>query len=146
MAYMSQERKKSLEPKIKEILKKYGIKATLGVRHHSTLQLKIKSGTINFFEDEARAIEESNVGRPSYAPTPDQIRAQTYSQVNPYWLHEHYVGKAKDFLMEVRDAMNIGNHDNSDIQSDYFDVGWYVDIDIGQWDKPYELIKEKENV
>jgi hypothetical protein len=30
--------------------------------------------------------------------------------------------------IELRDAMNNGNHDNSDIMSDYFDVGWYVSI------------------
>jgi hypothetical protein len=37
--------------------------------------------------------------------------------------------------------MNGGNHDNSDVQTDYFDVGWYVDVNIGSWDKPYTLEK-----
>jgi hypothetical protein len=37
--------------------------------------------------------------------------------------------------------MMVGNHDRSDIQSDYFDVGWYVDINIGRWNKPYALVK-----
>jgi hypothetical protein len=32
-----------------------------------------------------------------------------------------------------------GNHDRSDIQSDYFDVGWYVDVNIGSWNRPYEV-------
>jgi hypothetical protein len=36
-------------------------------------------------------------------------------------------------------AMNDGNHDRSDIQTDYFDVGWYVDVNIGRWNKPYIL-------
>jgi hypothetical protein len=35
--------------------------------------------------------------------------------------------------------MNMGNHDNSDIMTDYFDVGWYVDVNIGLWNKPYIL-------
>jgi hypothetical protein len=34
----------------------------------------------------------------------------------------------KKLQLELRDAMNSGNHDNSDIMSDYFDVGWYVSI------------------
>jgi hypothetical protein len=34
-----------------------------------------------------------------------------------------------------------GNHDNSDIQSDYFDVGWYVEVNIGKWNKAYDLQK-----
>jgi hypothetical protein len=37
--------------------------------------------------------------------------------------------------------MNVGNHDRSDIQSDYFDVGWYVDVNVGAWNQPYELAK-----
>jgi len=33
--------------------------------------------------------------------------------------------------------MNEGNHDNSDIMTDYFDVGWYISVRLGKWDKPY---------
>jgi hypothetical protein len=59
--------------------------------------------------------------------------------VNPYHYQNHFSGTAKKFLNEVMAAMNAGNHDNSDIQTDYFDVGWYVDVNIGQWNKPYEV-------
>ena len=45
----------------------------------------------------------------------------------------------KNFLSEVIPAMNNGNHDNSDIQTDYFDVGWYIDVNIGKWNKPYTV-------
>jgi hypothetical protein len=34
MAYITQEMKKELAPGIKKVLNKYGMKATLGVRHH----------------------------------------------------------------------------------------------------------------
>jgi len=37
--------------------------------------------------------------------------------------------------------MDIGNHDRSDIQSDYFDVGWYKSVNIGKWNKPYEVTR-----
>jgi hypothetical protein len=30
-------------------------------------------------------------------------------------------------------------YDNSDIMTDYFDVAYYNNINIGKWDKPYEL-------
>jgi len=43
------------------------------------------------------------------------------------------------FLTELKDAMNVGNYDRSDMQSDYFDVGFYIDINVGNWDKPYIL-------
>ena len=34
------------------------------------------------------------------------------------------------------------NHNNSDVQTDYFDVGWYIEINVGDWEKPYKLTKE----
>jgi len=32
------------------------------------------------------------------------------------------------------------NWDNSDIQTDYFDVNYYFDIAIGKWDKPFQIM------
>lgn len=134
MAYMSQERKASLSPKIKAICKKYGVKASIAVRNHSTLVLNIKSGKIDFFESFNRICSK----------TPRYINAGWKPQeksldVNPYWYTEHFDGTALKFLSEVIPAMNIGNHDNSRIEVDYFDVGWYVDIKVGRWNKPYIL-------
>jgi len=30
-------------------------------------------------------------------------------------------------------------YDNSDAMTDYFDTAYYMDINVGQWDKPYVL-------
>jgi hypothetical protein len=65
--------------------------------------------------------------------------AEKSIQVNTYWFQDHFSGKAKKFLAEVMKALNEGNHDRSDSQSDYFDVGWYVYINIGKWNKPFVL-------
>jgi hypothetical protein len=134
MAYMSQERKKQLAVTIKTICKTYKVKATLGVHHHSTLELKIKSSPIDFIGSINHVMMQNGVGR-------DFRKAKDHVTVNPYWYHEHFDGVAKEFLTKVIAAMNVGNHDRSDIQSDYFDVGWYISIDIGKWNKPYELTK-----
>jgi hypothetical protein len=69
----------------------------------------------------------------------DYIRKEQCLDVNVYWYKEHFSGKALSFLKEVITVMNNGNHDNSDIQTDYFDVGWYVDVNIGTWNKPYTV-------
>ena len=66
--------------------------------------------------------------------------------MNVYWYKEHFSGKALKFLGEVIPAMNNGNHDNSDIQTDYFDVGWYSDVNIGSWNKPYKVEGSWEKV
>ena len=133
MAYVSQDLKSKLAPRVKAVLKKYGVKGTLSVRHHSTLVLTLKSGKIDFIANSNRVCG-SNHYQVSRGFQPN---TGGYCDVNPYWFHEHYDGKAKAFLTEMLAELNRGNHDNSVIQSDYFDVGWYVDIKIGKWDKPY---------
>lgn len=127
MAYMNQQRKAELAPSIKAICKKYGIKASIAVQHHSTLVLNIKSGDIDFIGN--------------YVETTGKDTVPDYIQVNPYWYHDHFSGIALAFVKEVLEAMNVGNHDNSDMMSDYFDVGWYVDVNIGHWNQPYVITK-----
>jgi hypothetical protein len=135
---MSQEKKAEIAPAVKAICKKYGITASLAVRNHSTLCLNIKAGGIDFVGNTNRVVGARPQGFGIGSPA-DPIKQ--HLSVNPYWFHEHYDGKALAFLTEVHDAMGKGNHDNSDIQTDYFDVGWYVDVNIGKWDKPYQLAK-----
>lgn len=130
MAYMNQDKKAKIAPKVKSILKKYGVKGTLGVYNHSTLVLNVSSGPIDF-------IGNFNKVNENKLPV---MKAENCLDINPYWYQEHFSGKALSFLKELLPAMNEGNHDRSDIQSDYFDVGWYVDVNIGRWGKPYQLV------
>ena len=136
MAYMNQEHKAQIAPVVKKICKKYGVNASLAVRNHSTLVLNIKSGVIDFIGNFNENIDVRDpTGSLGYR------KADHSLDVNPYWYKEYYSGKTLAFLTEIFTAMNNGNHDRSDIQSDYFDVGWYVDVNVGQWNKPYLLIK-----
>ena len=141
MAYVSQDLKAKLAPTIKAICKKYGVKATLAVRHHSTLVLNIKSGEIDFIENFIATDAKVMHGNKMSQSQIDYLRKNQSMDVNPYWYKEHFSGKALSFLMELFPLMNKGNHDNSDVQTDYFDVGWYVDANIGKWNKPYTLEK-----
>jgi hypothetical protein len=139
MAYFNQQRKQERAPAIKAILKKYGIKGSLAVRNHSTFVLNVKSGSIDFIENfiqtDANVMHGGKMSQDQIA----YIRKNKSLDVNVYWYKEHFSGKAKAFLQEVITTMNTGNHDNSDIQTDYFDVGWYVDVNIGTWNKPYTV-------
>lgn len=139
MAYMSQEKKAKIAPVVKAVLKKYKIKGSLAVRNHSTLVLNIKSGSIDFIENYISTDRSSRSNDLSEEQV-RYIRSNKSLDVNPYWYHEHFSGKAKKFLEEIIAAMNAGNHDRSDAQVDYFDVGWYIDVNIGNWKKHYEVI------
>ncbi len=132
MAYMSQERKKALAPAIMAICKKHGLKASLAVRHHSTLVLNIASGPIYFLTQ----YNERTIARLTEQDRMSDYSPVTHIDVNEYHL-EAWTGPAGEFLREVMPAMMTGNHDRSDTMTDYFDVGWYIDINVGQWDKPY---------
>jgi hypothetical protein len=135
MAFVSQELKAKIAPHVKAILKKYGVKGSLSVNNHSSLVLTLKSGKIDFIANSNRVCGEDNY----QVARGFQPNTRGYSDVNPYWFHDHYDGKAKAFLTEVFTELNRGNHNNSDIQSDYFDVGWYVNIKVGKWNKPYTV-------
>ena len=135
MAYMSQEKKSQIAPTVKKILAKYGVKGSLAVNNHSTLVLNIKSGAIDFIKNYNETVGAQPGGFRLGSAAMDHV------DVNPYHYQSHFSGEAKSFLTEIMTAMNNGNHDNSDIQSDYFDVGWYVDVNIGKWNKPYILSK-----
>ena len=134
MAYMNQEKKSQIVAAVKPLLKKYGIKGTFAVRNHMTICLNIKSGSIDFIKNFNETVQAQPGGFRNGSP------ADKYIDVNPYWYQDHFSGTAKKFLSEVLPAMKAaGWYDNSDIQTDYFDTAYYVDVNIGSYTKPYEL-------
>jgi hypothetical protein len=125
MAYVSAADKAKLAPTIRAVLKKYNMKGSIAVRNHSTLVVNIKSGDIDF----------SNY----------MSKDSSYIQVNPYYISDHYMGTARAFLLELSAAMKGPDfYDNTDIMTDYFDVSHYVNINIGQWSKPYTVTGAKD--
>ena len=142
MAYVSQELKSKLSPKIKAICKKHGVKASIAVRHHSTLVLNVKSGKIDFIENYIKTDADKVAANKMSADTIAHIRKNQSLDVNTYWAHEHYSGKAKQFLTEMISAMKGPDFfDETDAQTDYFHCSHYIDINIGKWDKPYIVEK-----
>jgi hypothetical protein len=132
MAYITQERKSQIAIHVKEVCKRFGVKASLSISNHSTLNCTIKSADIDFF---------ANNQRVSLHRRPHEVRSvpsRAEMQLSKYHLESAFDGTALQFLEELFTVMNSGNHDNSDVQTDYFDVGWYTYVNIGKWDKPFE--------
>ena len=117
MAYIGQDTKKQLAPAIKAVLKKFGVKGTIGIDNHRGLKVNLKEGVIDFGE--------------------------VYDQVNTYHIEKFYgTGIAGQFLNELVTAMKGTKwYNNTDAQIDYFDIAYYVYINIGQWDKEYKVMK-----
>ena len=142
MAYMSQEKKAKIATMIKPILAKYGVKGTLAVRNHSTIVLTVKSGKIDFIGNYIKTDAEKPYAKHFSEDQVAYIRKNQAIDVNPYWFQDHFTGKAKSFLAEAFAALKGADwFDESDAQIDYFHTAYYVDVNIGKWNKPYELTK-----
>jgi len=135
MAYIGQDTKKLIEPVVNAILRKYGLKGSLSIKHDIDLTLTIHSGAIDFVESYNRIGPTERILFTFHPIT------NGYIQVNPYWYHKDCDGLAKSCLAELIAAMNLGNWNHSRPEIDYFSVGWYITINIGKWDKPYVCTK-----
>ena len=119
MAYVSQTDKKELSVGIKKVLKKYGMKGNIGVKNHMSLYVDVMSGPIDFHF----------------------THGDGYSQVNVYWMHEHYRGIEKDVLTELLAEMKCKKYyNNENAMFDHFDSSHYTVINICKWNKPYEKV------
>ena len=127
MAYISQQDKKDLAPAIKAVLKNYGMKGTIAINHYSSLVVNIQSGVLDF--------------------TGHFSHGDGYIQVNPYHIDSWYSGTIKRFFQDLVKAMK-GNkwYDKSDAMVDYFDTAYYIDINVGKWNKPYVQTKTNPHV
>jgi len=124
MAFMNQERKAPIAAELKRVIPQ-GWKWTLGVRNHSTIVLNIWAAPADLL---------------------GMIRTNVRCEVGHHF--DLYMPRRGDFMKgapaeiaelfdRIADALYRGNHDRSDLQTDYFDVGWYVDVNIGTYERPF---------
>lgn len=131
MAYMSQERKKEIAEKLKAVMPA-GWKYSLSVRHHSTIVLTVQAAPVDLVEEYNATVKKVN-------PEFDGWKSG-YVQVNEHWIDRQFEGERLEQMRPIVAALNAGNHDRSDVQTDYFDVGWYVDINFGHFEKPFRVL------
>lgn len=124
MAYVNKEKKAKIVSAVKAVLPK-GWKVTFAVRHYSTIVCTIRSAGVNLAHE-----------------FPDQVSDGKLDNLDVRNYHIRDVAKRNQnlsiTLQNIMDALNTDNHDNSDAMTDYFDVGHYVDLRFGEWDKPFK--------
>lgn len=135
MAYCSQETKAKLAPAIKAVLKKYGMKGTISVKNHSTLCVTIKTGKLDIVSNYNSIV--SKKPRDGW----NEFKPAVALDINQYWYQEHFDGDNLKFIAELYAAMK-GDiwFDKSDAMTDYFNTAYYMDVRVGTWDAPYQVI------
>jgi hypothetical protein len=129
MAYMDQDKKSKIAAALKQVVPA-GWKYSLAVRHHSTIVMTIASAPVDLIEK-------------LYGAENMQDKDRYYAGVNPHWAKQNLKEcDEKEVMLKVLDCLNIDNFDESDIMSDYFHVGHYVDIKIGTWQKPFVVTEQ----
>ena len=121
MAHMTQAKKATIKAELDKVVPK-SWKYSLAVRNHSTIVMTIKSAPVDLLSEYKNGKKISHDG---------------YLQLNEFYLKDAYTGDTLDLLQKFVDALNLNNFDKSDIMSDYHHVGHYVNLHVGEWDKPF---------
>lgn len=111
MAYMNKEMAAEIRNELKAKFPKF--KFSVRVEDHMAIRVAIKSAPIRFVDGDYATLSHMSLDKMQHA--------ETYKKIS--------------------DIVNKNNYDNSDIMSDYHDVGYYVRITQGDWnnEKPFIL-------
>lgn len=139
MAYMNQQRKALIAADLKKVIPA-GWKYSLAVEHHSTIVLTISEAPVDILEDVFQMVRLEHQDNPFSR----EFQRPTYWGVNSYYIDRQFL-LYRDQFKAIVAAMNEGNHDRSDVMSDYFDVNWYIEIQIGRWNKPFSFAPKTES-
>jgi hypothetical protein len=132
MAYINAQDVAQIRKELKETFPKF----RFGVRKDNGMAVRvtIKSGPTDF----------SSIFKDEYS------QKRRYAQINGYHMDSFY-GEHAEFLKQVQDIIKTapsrgegyrkgeGWYDRSDAMTDFFDTAYYIDINIGAWDQPYEV-------
>ena len=137
MAYITQENKKELSVGIKRVLAKYNVKGTIGIHNHSTIVVRLKSGDLdilgNYWDNYTNKVETGRTEQWNL-----RTEKPTSISVNNHFVDSSYSSEVANFLNELVAEMKGERYFNdTDIMTDYFHCSHYLDIEVGNYDKPY---------
>ena len=127
MAYIKTEEVKAIRNQLKETFP--NLKFSVRRQHYSSVDITIKAGSIDF------------------SPLFKDGWEKGYIQLNPYHLYHYnqYQSLFEQMVEIIKTApISAGGdpwYDKSDAMTDYFDTAYYFNLNIGEWDKPYEYRK-----
>lgn len=71
---------------------------------------------------------------------PERVALKDNMQINgTIELNKNLTPLGKQMFLNVAAFLNSYNRDDSDVQRDYFDRAFYVDLEIGRYEKPFKV-------
>jgi hypothetical protein len=125
MAYISANSTRMIRNALKERFK--NTKFSVRNSNHTAIHVTILSAPDGFVKDE------------NGVPLPE-------AQINQYHYKNngtHHVKVVEEMLSIINNAGEKPNYDRSESQFDHFDVGYYVSLHQGAWNKPFKIVKAK---
>lgn len=139
MAYVTEQIITKARIALKALNKEYGVKATLSGKGDSTLYLTIAEGGIDFIGNFCENTKAKRIQHDTQQVI-DWVTKEQNISVNQYYLDSSFSGVTLEYLKKAKAIMLVDHWDKSDIQTDYFNCAYYVNINIGRWNKPYKLV------
>jgi hypothetical protein len=136
MAYVTTEIITKARASMKVLNKEYGMKSALSGKGSSTLRLCILEGCIDFVDNYWDVNQFKDTGH-LYQ---ENIRLSANIKTNHFHLHRSFSKESLVYLEKAKAILKDDHWDESDAMIDYFSCSFYIDIEIGKWDKPYKLV------
>lgn len=134
MAHITKEEVKAIREQLKKAFPTY--KFSIKNAHHSEVIISLMKSDLDLEND----IVETHYSKEVSEYIKNGIDKGHFN-INYYYLDRNWKGKSLDTFSKVYEiAKSQGWYDKSDSQADYFDTAYYISINVGQWDKPYEKL------
>lgn len=135
MAWMNQETKQRIAERVRAVTPKTW-RVTFSVRHRSTLICTIRKADVDILGAISDAYEAIANANPRY----DFSGRVQYIQSLGMTTIEMLPDPLRSTLKAMHDALESENYDRSDIMTDYFDVGYYAHLAVGDHTKMLEVL------
>lgn len=143
MAYITKAEIQEKRKQVNALCKLYGVSATVSGANTSSVTVTIRKGKIDFLANHVDTVKAHWVTNDQQINDNAEWHAKRgYFNCNHYYLDRQFSEEVLEFLEKLLVILKIGHYDNTDVMSDYFECAWYIDIKIGQWNKPYLLVSE----
>lgn len=135
MPYFNQEMKKEVVSRLKKNFE--GWKFSIKVLNHAEISVKVKSAPLDLWSNYVETVGVDNL-----------YGDDGFAKLNHYYLERAFSGECLEQMKKILDDMNLvgdekfGNYNRSNSQVDHFDIGYYVSLAIGTFDKSFEYIPQ----